>query len=259
VGAYVNGLLLTKFGISPWLNLPIAAVFAGVLAYLISALTLRFGLTEDYFAMFTVAVSQVIKYVFLNWDWAGRATGIYNTGIRDDPINMVFVDRQPYLLIALAILLFIVILNYSLQRSRLGFFFAAVRENAQAAEALGINESKTKTIAIVVAGALGGLVGAFYCQYATFIDPNQVFSLAKNFEMLLGTVLGGRTTLLGPILGTSLIKPVQDLLRGFLGGEADALYLVIYGGVLIVGILFMPRGIAKYVQIWHARTLGRRS
>src|SRR5690606_39527619 len=110
----------------PWLNLPIAGVFAGVLAYLISSLTLRFGLTEDYFAMFTVAVSQVIKYVFLNWDWAGRATGIYITVIRDDPINMVFVDRQPYLLIALAILLFIVILNYSLQRSRLGFFFAAV-------------------------------------------------------------------------------------------------------------------------------------
>jgi branched-chain amino acid transport system permease protein len=97
------------------------------------------------------------------------------------------------------------------------------------------------------------MVGAFYCQYATFIDPNQVFSLAKNFEMLLGPVLGGRTTLLGPILGTSLIKPVQDLLRGFLGGEADALYLIIYGGVLIVGILFMPRGIAKYIQISASR------
>ncbi len=258
IGAYVNGLLFTKFGISPWLNLPIAGLAAGLLAAGIAGLTLRFGLNEDYFAMFTVALSQVIKYIFLNWDWAGRATGIYITIIHDDPVNMAFVDRQPYLFIALGLLLFVILVNYCIQRSRMGYFLVAVRENPQAAEALGINETRAKTFAIVVAGALGGVAGAFYCQYATFIDPLQVFSLTKNFELLLGPVLGGRTTLLGPVLGASLIKPLQDLLRGVMGGHADALYLVIYGAILIVGILFMPRGIARFIQNWHARFFVRR-
>ena len=257
IGAYVNGLLFTKFGVSPWANLVLAAAAAALLALLIAVVTLRFGLSEDYFALFTVAVSQVLKLLFLNWDYAGRATGIYITVVRDDFWTMSFTGRRPYLVIALGLLLVALAVSYAIQRSRLGYYLAAVRENAQAAEAIGINESRVKTLAIVISGGLAGAIGAFWGQFTSFIDPKLAFSLAKNFEMLLGPVIGGRLSLVGPLLGTALVKPMEDLLRGWLGGGADALYLVLYGSVLVAGCLLLPRGFATYLEAWHRRLTAR--
>ncbi len=253
LGAYVNGIAFTKFGVSPWLCLALGAAAAAALALLVAAVTLRFGLREDYFAMFTVALSQVLKFILLNWDFAGRATGIYITVVRDDFWAMSFVGRTPYLYIALALLLAAIAISYAIQRSRLGYYFAAVRQNTNAAEALGIDAARVKTAAMTISGAMAGAIGALYCQFATFIDPKQVFSLATNFEMLLGPVLGGRLSIVGPILGAGAIKPLQDLLRGWLGGQADALYLVIYGLVLVLGCLLLPRGIAHHIEAWHRR------
>lgn len=256
IGAYVNGILFTKYGVSPWLNLFIAAAFAAVLAWLIARITLRYELSEDYFAMFTVGVSQVIKYILLNWEYAGRATGIYITITRDDFAAMSFVSRKPYLIIALLLVLGVLVASWLAQRSRFGYYLAAVRQNSNAAEALGIDTVAVKTRAIVLSGALAGAVGAFYCQFATFIDPKQAFSLATNFEMLLGAVLGGRLTLIGPLLGASILKPFQDVLRGLMGGHADALYLMVYGALLVASCLLLPKGIAHYLEIWHRRRYG---
>ncbi len=253
VGAYTNGILLTKYGISPWLNIFIAGGVAALLGWLIAAVTLRYELSEDYFAMFTVGVSQVLKLLLLNSDYFGRATGIYITIVEDNWSMMAFVSRKPYLIIALALLLAIVIISYLIQRSKFGFRLAAVRQNSRAAEALGINPVRTKVQAIVIAGALGGSVGAFYSQFVTFIDPKQVFNLATNFEMLLGAVLGGRLTIIGPVLGAAALKPLQDILRGIFGGEADALYLVLYGALLMISCLALPKGIAFYIERWHKK------
>ena len=256
VGAYTNGILLTKYGISPWFNIFIAGGVAALLGWLIAAVTLRYELSEDYFAMFTVGVSQVLKVLLLNSDYFGRATGIYITIVEDDWLMMAFVSRKPYLLIALTLLLAIVFISYRIQRSKFGFRLSAVRQNSRAAEALGINPVKTKIQAIIVAGGLGGSVGAFYSQFVTFIDPKQVFSLATNFEMLLGAVLGGRLTIIGPVLGAAALKPLQDVLRGIFGGEADALYLVLYGALLMISCLTLPKGIAFYIEHWHKRRYG---
>lgn len=253
LGAYIDGLLFTKMGLNPWLCIVLGFFSAALLAWLISLVTLRFGLGEDYFAMFTVALSQVLKYVLLNWDYAGGATGIYLTVIEDNFWTLSFVERKPYLYIALVMLVAVIFVNYGIQRSRLGYYLAAVRENDQAAEALGINVRKVKTQAIIISGGLAGSIGAFYTQFATFIDPKQVFSLATNFEMLLGPVLGGRLSIIGPVLGASFLKPTQDFLRGWMGGDADALYLILYGAVLAIGILLLPKGAAHYVQIWHRK------
>ncbi len=253
LGAYVDGLLFTKMGINPWLCIVLGFISAAALAWVISLVTLRFGLGEDYFAMFTVALSQVLKYVLLNWDYAGGATGIYLTVIENNFWTLSFIERKPYLYIALVMLVVVILVNYGIQRSRLGYYLAAVRENDQAAEALGINVRKVKTQAMIISGGLAGSMGAFYTQFATFIDPKQVFSLATNFEMLLGPVLGGRLSIIGPVFGASFLKPTQDFLRGWMGGDADALYLILYGAVLAIGILLLPKGAAHYVQIWHRK------
>ncbi len=253
MGAYIDGVFFTKLGLNPWLCIVLSFFSAALLAWAISLVTLRFGLGEDYFAMFTVALSQVLKFVLLNWDYAGGATGIYLTVIENNFWTLSFVERKPYLYIALVMLALVIWVNYSVQRSRLGYYLAAVRENDQAAEALGINVRKVKTQAIMISGGMAGSIGAFYTQFATFIDPKQVFSLATNFEMLLGPVLGGRLSIIGPVFGASFLKPTQDFLRGWMGGDADALYLILYGAVLAIGILLLPKGAAHYVQIWHRK------
>jgi branched-chain amino acid transport system permease protein len=252
-GAYLDGVLFTRMGVNPWLCIVLAFFSAAALAWLISLVTLRFGLAEDYFAMFTVALSQVFKYILLNWDYAGGATGIYLTVVQDDFWTLSFIDRKPYLYIALVMLAAVILTTYAVQKSRMGYYLAAVRENDQAAEALGINVRKVKTQAMILSGGMAGSIGAFYTQFATFIDPKQVFSLATNFEMLLGPVLGGRLSIIGPVFGASFLKPTQDFLRGWMGGEADAVYLILYGAVLAIGILLLPKGAAHYVQIWHRR------
>jgi branched-chain amino acid transport system permease protein len=259
VGAYTNAILFTKYGISPWLNLMLGFLVAAALGRLIAAITLRFGLSEDYFAMFTVGISQVIKHLLLNWDYAGRATGIYITVVEDNFLMMSFVSRKPYLVIGLLLLLGILWISYRIQKSEFGYRLAAIRLNNQAAEAVGIDSVRTKTHAIVLSAGLAGMIGAFYSQFASFIDPAQVFSLATNFEMLLGSVLGGRLTIIGPLLGSAVLKPIQDVMRGLMGGGADALYLVFYGGLLVAACLLLPKGIAQYIQNWHKRYYDRKA
>lgn len=158
LGAYVDGVFFTKLGLNPWLCIVLGFFSAALLAWLISLVTLRFGLGEDYFAMFTVALSQVLKYILLNWDYVGGATGIYLTVIEDNFWTLSFVERKPYLYIALVMLVGVILINYSIQRSRMGYYLAAVRENDQAAEALGINVHKVKTQAMIISGGLAGSI-----------------------------------------------------------------------------------------------------
>jgi branched-chain amino acid transport system permease protein len=253
LGAYVNAILVTKYGVSPWLNLPLAALAGGLLAWIIARITIRAGLIEDYFGLFTVAVSQVMLLAFLNWPFAGRATGINILVIDDDPWAMVFVSRRPYLLIACALLALVTVLIWALLRGRFGYLVAAARENSAAAQSVGIDAVRVKTRAVVASGVVAGAWGGFYAQFTTFIDPKLVFGLALNFELLLAPVLGGRLSLIGPVLAALLLRPTKDLLRGWFGGEADPLYLILYGLVLILGILLLPYGLGGWLEERHRR------
>ena len=248
IGAYVNALLLTKFGISPWVNLLLAGGAGSLLGWVMARITLRFGLIEDYFGLFTVAVSQIFLVIFLNWNFAGRATGVYIMVLEDDFWSMSFVSRRPYLWTALGLLVLTTLLLYGLMRSRFGYVLAAVRENPDAAEALGIDVTAARTKAVVLSGGVAGVVGAFYAQFTTFIDPKQVFGLGLNFELLLAPILGGRLSLMGSLLGSFVLRPLKDGMRGWFSGGADALYLMLYGLVLIASILLVPNGIAGWLE-----------
>ncbi|MEM8552044.1 MAG: branched-chain amino acid ABC transporter permease [Pseudomonadota bacterium] len=257
VGAYTGALLFTKFGISPWLGM-IAAGGAGAgVAALVGVITLRFGLREDYFGLFTVAVSQIFLVVLLNWDFAGRATGIYITVITDDFWTMQFIDRRAYLLIAIGLFVLATLVAYAIMRGRFGYLLTAARNNPDAAAALGIEVSRVRIQALAICGAIAGVCGAFYAQFTTFIDPKQVFGLALNFDFLLVPVLGGRFSLIGPIIGAFALRPTKDLLRALFGGVADAVFLVIYGLLLIVFILLLPRGAAGFLEDCY-KALGRK-
>jgi branched-chain amino acid transport system permease protein len=227
-------------------------------AALAASVSVRFGLNEDYFGLFTVALSQILKILFVNWTFAGKAMGIGISTREWNLLQMSFPEKTPYLFVALGLLAAVLVLSYLIQRNRLGLYFAAVRESPMAAEALGVNVTRYRIMAIGISGAVAGCAGSFYSQLTSYIDPDKVFGLTLNFDFLLGPVLGGSLSLAGPVLGALILRPVKDILRGWLGGGADALYLVLLGAVLIIGILLMPRGITGYLQKLHARFLAAR-
>jgi len=224
---------------------------------LFARISLRFGLKDDYFGLFTVALSQVFMVIFYNWDLAGKAVGI-SISVRDyDFLQMSFPNKVGYLYVSLGLLAVVLLISYFVQRSRFGYYLAAVREGPDAASALGVNVTKMKILAISLSSGIAGSCGALFSMFTTYIDPAKVFGLAQNFEFLLGPVLGGRLSLIGGMLGASILRPIKDVLRAYLGGGSDALYLVLYGLVLIVAILVLPNGIMGWLKPKHARLFGK--
>jgi branched-chain amino acid transport system permease protein len=262
-GAYTTIVLLNKFGVSPWIGLPLGAVSAALLGLFIAFLTLRYGLKADYFALFTIALMVTLKTIFLKWDLVGGAIGM---GLRlSNPhwTKMIFPGKEPYLYIVLGLAVFGLLVQFWISRSKIGKYFLAIREDDAAAAALGVNTSLYKTLALAIGAALAGLGGGFYVMYVTFVEPPQVFDLGLNVEIVLaGPIIGGLGSLAGPVLGAFLNKPLVELLRGILSTERSGSTLIVYGLFLILSVLFMPRGLAGvlhnlYLKLHRRETVER--
>lgn len=261
LGAYTTIVLNNTFGISPWIGIPISGVTAALMGAVIAFFTLRYGLKADYFALFTIALMVALRTLFLKWEFVGGAIGM---GLRlNEPTfaKMIFASKVPYLYIALALALIGTIAQYVVYRSKMGKYFVAIREDESAAAALGVNTSLYKTLALLIGSTLGGIGGGFYVMYVTFVEPPQVFDLALNVELVLaGPIIGGLGSLMGPLLGALVNKPLAELIRGFLSVSRSGSSLIVYGSFLVIAILFMPRGIAGALytpyQKLRARLMG---
>jgi branched-chain amino acid transport system permease protein len=249
VGAYTTVVLVNRFGVSPWLGIPIAGLVAALLGLIVAFITLRYGLKADYFALFTIALMVALRTLFLKWDFVGGSVGM---GLRlNDPSfdKMIFADKEPYLYIGLLILLIGTIIQYRVYRSKIGKYFVAIREDEAAAAALGVDTSRYKTLALLIGAALAGIGGGFYVMYVTFVEPPQVFDLGLNVELVLAApIIGGLGSLSGPLLGAVINKPLAELMRGLLAAGKSGTSLIVYGSFLIIAILFMPRGITGLIH-----------
>lgn len=244
VGAYTTIVLNNTFNISPWIGIPAAGVVSALLGAFVAFVTLRYGLKADYFALFSIALMVAFKTLFLKWDFVGAAIGM---GLRlNNPSfsKMIFDNKEPYLYIALALALIGMLVQFFVYRSKMGKYFVAIREDEDAAAALGVNTSRYKTLALLIGSAMAGIGGGFYVMYVTFVEPPQVFDLGLNVEFVLaGPIIGGLGSLIGPLVGALVNKPLAELIRGFLSVGRSGSSLIVYGSFLILAILFMPRGI----------------
>ncbi len=248
LGAYTTVILLNHFLITPWVGILIGMFPAALLALLIAFLTLRYGLKEDYFLLFTMAVMVVLALVFSKLKIAGGAIGISVSFVQDSFERMAFIEKAPYVYISLALLLIGLVVNFLVARSKLGRYLVAIRENEDGAKALGVNVSRYKTFALLISAMLNALAGGFYMIYTTFIEPPLVFGGPFNFELLIAPIIGGRGSVLGPILGAILNKPMVELVRGYFSISRAGTTLMIYGLFLMVFILFLPRGVIGLVE-----------
>ena len=254
VGAYTTIVLYNTYEVSPWIGIPIAGVAAAVLGLGVAFVTLRYGLKADYFALFTIALMVAMRSLFLKWKLVGGATGM---GLSlSDPgwQKMIFPTKEPYLYIALALTLIGVIIQYAIYRSKMGKYFMAIREDEDAAAALGVNTSLYSTLAVLIGAAMAGIGGGLYVMYVTYIEPPQVFDLGLNVEIIMAApIIGGLGSLAGPILGSLLNKPLVEIIRGFLSGGRGGTTLIVYGSFLILAILFMPRGVTGLLHTLYER------
>jgi branched-chain amino acid transport system permease protein len=257
-GSYTTIVLFNHYGISPWFGLLASGVVAGVFGLVVAFITLRYGLKMDYFALFTIALMVAFRTLFLKWDFVGGAVGMWFRLIDISFSNMIFKTKIPYLYIGLGLLCIGLIVQYAIYRSKIGNYFLAIREDDDAASALGVNTSLYKMLSVVIGAALAGVGGGFYMMYVTFIEPPQVFNLALNVEIAMaGPIIGGLGSLAGPLLGSLLNKPFIEIIRGVLSGGRAGATLIVYGLFLITTVLFMPQGVTGVMHRLYERLISR--
>ena len=251
-GAYTSTVLLRQdwLGVwaSPWIGMALGALLAALLSQVIGFPVFR--LRGHYFAIATIAVGEIVQTIVINWDAVGGARGLFVPIKRPDSLaNFQFHEsKQTYYYIALALLVLAVGISRWIVRSRTGYYFRAIREDQDAAAALGIPVARYKQRAMAISAALTALGGTFYAQYVFFIDPESVLPLSLSILVCLVAVLGGVGTLWGPILGAAILVPLGEVTRVQLGGTGKALDLVIYGLLIMIVSVVQPGGIMALLQ-----------
>lgn len=257
-GAYTTIILFNTYGITPWIGLLASGIVVGLLGVVVAFITLRYGLKMDYFALFTIALMVALRTLFLKWDFVGGAVGMWFRLVDVSFANMIFKTKAPYLYIALGLLVIGLIVQYAIYRSKIGNYLLAIREDDDAASALGVNTSFYKMMSVVIGAALAGVGGGFYVMYVTFIEPPQVFNLALNVEIVMaGPIIGGLGSLAGPLLGALLNKPFVEIVRGVLAGGRSGATLIVYGLFLISTVLFMPQGVTGVMHRLYLKVTSR--
>lgn len=240
IGAYTSAFLII-FGLSPFISFFLGG-FAGVaLAAFIGVITLR--LRSIYFVMVTYSFAEILRVIFTNWKAVG---GIL--GVTLPPSYSYFAVY----LTALLTMFTCVLIAYKLEKSKIGIYLVAIRENEEAAESLGINVFKYRLISFCLSCFFPSMVGGLYAWWMTYIDPPTVFNVVISLEAIIMASFGGSGTFLGPVVGAAILATIGEILWA----NFPYLYLSIYGIVLILIVLFLPRGITKPLQATIVRFLG---
>lgn len=256
IGAYVSTLLLLRLNLSPWIGMWAGAAVAAIAALVIGSITLR--LRGPFFTLATIAFAEVLRTLALGL--RSVTEGAVGLTIHTPPSLglMRFDSKLGYLVVALGLLALILAVTVLQERSRFGYLLRAMGQDEQVAEMLGVNTMPLKLGSLALSAALSGMMGTFYAQYVTFIDPDSVFSISESIQLALITIIGGMGTPFGPVLGSLVMTPLSVWLRGLLSGQTAGLHLIVYATVLIVVVLFLPRGVMGAMQGWWQAVRRRR-
>ncbi|MBX9845227.1 MAG: branched-chain amino acid ABC transporter permease [Xanthobacteraceae bacterium] len=252
-GAYATAILQMRYGVNAWIGFAVAIAAGALVGAIIGALSFRSGLRGSYFALVTLAFAEVLRIIASVAPITGAGVG---TLIKLDlrPEAFQFQSRVPFYFIALALVAASLIIVRLIEDSRFGAYLVAVRENEDAAKALGVDVNRVKLAAMTVSAAITAAGGGFYAQYYLFIDSGIAYGPWISVEALLAPIIGGVGTVFGPLLGALVVKTLGEAAK-LLTGDAPGLDLVIYGGVLVLVVAFAPRGIAGLPDgirhLWH--------
>ncbi len=262
IGAYTSTILSLQYGISPWLGMLVGGLIAAVVGILIGLPT--FKMRGAYFALATIAFAEGIRVMVENIDKLGPFVLNGPRGLQIPPLGfglgkMLFADKEPYYYIILIMLVLVLALTAFISRSKLGYYLNAGGEEPEAAMALGINVARAKLIAMAMSSFLTALAGTFYAQLNLYIHPKSAISLDMSFEIAFIALIGGRGSIVGPVLGALLLRPVSDFSRIYFGDTLPGMHLIIFGVILILVMTYQPRGLQEPLTRLYERLLDRLS
>ena len=253
IGAYSTALMGVRFQQSPWVGMLVGALLSLAAGAAIGYLSNR--LKGPYFALSTIAFSQVLLIVASRWRaFTAGSEGLpvpFRPGFATLGLGDV---AWAYLILVVAVLYWGI--QVWLEHSRFGYRLAGVREDEDAAQALGIPSRRLKVIAVTASAALTSVCGTLWAQKVGFVDPFYVFSVDLSVRFALNAIIGGIGTALGPFLGSILITSLETYLRATLSGVKSGftgIYLIVYGVVLILVVRFVPEGLSGLTTRLRAR------
>ena len=248
IGAYTAAGLYFHFGLGPWAGLWAAVLLCALAGATIGVLAFRFRIGGVYFALLTIAFAEFTRIGFDHFPALGGPAGLFLRVEQRDHLDLLSLRGPPAMFYYVALLLTAgaFVLCTWLLRSRVGFYWQAIRENEEAAQALGINVFRYKILAMLVSSSMTALAGVFFAFYYNNLFPEQIFNISRSIEIILGPIIGGLGTLFGPILGATLLAVLADSsteLISALGWEIPGVKQVLYGVVLLAVVVFLPNGV----------------
>jgi branched-chain amino acid transport system permease protein len=248
LGAYASAALYFHFGTSPWIGMAAAIAVCAIAGAVIGFLAFRFGVAGVYFAILTIAFAEFARIGFDHFKWVQGSSGLFLPVANYTSNDLWNLRGSPvmfyYLMLALTAAAFV--LCHALLRSRMGYYWLAIRESPEAAQALGVNIFRYKMYAVVLSSAMTSLAGVMFAFYYNNLFPEQIFHISRSIELILGPIIGGIGTLVGPLIGAFVITGLAEGMREVmlrLGVDVPGMKQVFYGVLLLLVVVFLPHGI----------------
>ena len=236
IGGYMSGVLLLYHGLSPFITWPLAGLLSLLVGFGFGFITLRIR-RGPAFIISTIALLMMIRIMFDNWDYIGGSNGL-SLPLIDLPVEMV---KVPFYYALLILAMVTVYSSYWIKHSKFGLGLRAISQDETKAESAGIPTNFYKILAFAISGFFVGIAGAFWGQYLTYIRPNIFLVILVAANMVLMSILGGRGTVAGPVLGAIILIAVNEFFLSQFGGSE--LNIVGTGAIMLIALLFFPTGI----------------
>jgi branched-chain amino acid transport system permease protein len=258
VGAYVTALLWNHLGVTPWIGIPAAMVCAAALAVIVGYPCFRFRITGHYFVLVTLALSGIVLQVITaTRDHTGGSLGYTPNRVPGGSLlALQFNEKATWYLIALGVWAVGLLIWRWVDRSMDRYALEAISEDEDAAAAVGVNVTWEKLKITVISAMMTSVAGSLYCQYQMFVSPDTVSGIAVSLQMVFAVIVGGLYVSLGPTVGAIITILLAEVLRIGFGTKAVGWDNLVYGVLLVVFIIFLPKGILGSIL---ERVKGRRA
>ena len=251
LGAYASAVLFVRFDLPPWLGMLVGMALAALVGSLIAALSFRFSVTGVYFALLTIAFAEFTRVLFDHFGWVGATSGLFLpvANLAHDDLLFLRGSTAMFYYCLLVLTLGALALSRYLLHRRIGYYWQAIREDQDAAQALGIDVFRYKVAAMALSAAMTALGGAFVAFYNNNLYPDTVFAVGQSIEIITAPIIGGLGTLFGPILGAFVLTTLGEAMTSLSGiFGIDGLKQWFYGAVLLAIVALQPAGLWPWLR-----------
>lgn len=251
-GPYASLVVYTELGWPPIAGAPIGVLVSMGISALVGTPTFR--LRGHYFSMATIAAAELFRILAANWPLLGAAVGLMGPPVPRGFWDLSFLSPVPYHYLFLGVLIVLLALIWQMQRSRMGFYLAAIRGGDRAARSLGVPVLRYKLYALLLSAGFTSLAGSLYAVMVGFIDPDSALGIVISVKLLIIAALGGAGTLFGPLIGAMILIPLEETTNAMFGGGGTGITFIIYGAIILLVARFQPGGVAAF---WDKLTTRR--